>query len=73
MTLETRDKSITDDILKSLDGITGLDMRKIKVKVEKGFVTITGMVPTWTIYFDVEDSVRYTPGVTGVNNRLSVE
>lgn len=51
--------------------VKGLD--KLGVEVTNGIVKLSGSVPTWSIYFDVEDTSRFTTGVVDVINNLTIE
>ena len=67
------DESIAEDIMQDIELNSGVDVNKVDVRVENGVVTLSGVVPTWGMYFAVEDTARYTPGVVDVANRLEVE
>lgn len=71
---DSADRGIEDDVVAALSRISG-DIRDmaIRVKVEKGVVTIAGTVPTWSMYIAVEDTVRYADGVVHIVNKLNVE
>jgi osmotically-inducible protein OsmY len=67
------DHTIKKDIVYALDRMAVKELNKIKVDVSDGVVTFSGSVPTWDIYFDIEDTARYTAGVTGIKNELIIE
>jgi osmotically-inducible protein OsmY len=67
------DMSIEREIIKALQRMEYVTTDDIKVTVKNGVVTLTGSVSTWDLSFDIEDTARYTTGVTGVKNNLSVK
>lgn len=67
------DQSIAEDIMAALQRSMGIDLNRINLKVKDGYVVLTGEVPTYTMYLAVEDTARFTAGVTGVKNMLAVE
>lgn len=67
------DVTIKKDILYALERMAVIGLDKIKVDVSDGVVTLSGSVPTWDVYFDVEDTARYTSGVTAIKNELIIE
>jgi len=67
------DNLIEDEISSALGRMEVAGIENIRVKVKDGVVTLSGSVPTWDVYFDVEDTARYTSGVVEVKNRLRME
>lgn len=67
------DHIIQEDIFEALRRTYAINPDEIQVEVRKGAVTISGIVPTWDLYFDVENIAKHTHGVTNVKNLLSVE
>ncbi len=67
------DHIIREDILEALKRTYAVKPDAIQVEVKNGAVTLTGIVPTWGLYYDIENIARYTHGVTGVKNLLQVE
>ncbi|MCR4393586.1 MAG: BON domain-containing protein [Dehalococcoidales bacterium] len=67
------DEIINDEIKQALDRIDVKGLDRIKIKVKDGVVTLSGPVPTWSVAFDIEDTVRLTEGVRGIINKLYVE
>jgi osmotically-inducible protein OsmY len=64
---------IKKDIVSALERMEVEGLNNIKVDVVNGVVTLSGEVPTWSISFDIEDTARFTSGVTEVKNNLTVE
>lgn len=67
------DKAIADDIKATFARISSIDMNKVEIKVEKGVVTLSGTVPTWSNLLTAEDTARFTAGVIDVINNLSTQ
>jgi len=67
------DEIINDEIKQALDRMDVKGLDRIKIKVKDGVVTLSGPVPTWSVAFDIEDTVRFTEGVRGIINKLYVE
>jgi len=67
------DNLIEADIREALKRTYAVDLNSIQVKVKNGTVSLTGAVPTWNLYFDVEDTAKYTHGVMDVKNYLVVD
>ncbi len=70
---KTPDAAIKRDIEGALARMQVSSLAKLKVEVNKGVVSFSGSVPTWESAFDVEDTARFTAGVTGVKNNLKVD
>jgi osmotically-inducible protein OsmY len=64
---------IKEDIQGALRRTNAIDPDAIRIDVRNGVVTLTGTVPTWALYLDIENTARYTHGVADVKNRLVVE
>jgi len=60
-------------IVQTMHANADIDARHIKVTVAGGRATLTGTVRTWLQRNAVEQAVADAPGVTDVDNRLSVE
>jgi len=67
------DAEIAADIYRALREDATASTESINVEVVNGVVTLSGTVPTWTIYLDAEDTARHTPGVRSVRNQLAIE
>ncbi len=67
------DTEIAADIYRALRDDATAHTESISVDVVNGVVTLSGTVPTWTIYLDAEDTARHTPGVRSVRNQLTIE
>ena len=67
------DNSIKKEIKDALDRMEVAGLDNVKIEVKDGKVTLTGSVPSWSISFDVEDTARYTSGVSDVKNKLTVD
>jgi osmotically-inducible protein OsmY len=64
---------VKKDIVSALERMEVKGLEKLKVEVNEGVVTLSGTVPEWSIAFDVEDTARYTAGVTDVRSQLAVD
>ena len=72
------DKKINDDeialrCVNIINWDTTLPEDKIKVKVERGWVTLTGEVPWHFQRMAAESGVRKITGVTGITNLISIK
>jgi osmotically-inducible protein OsmY len=67
------DQSVRQDIIAALGRMEEPGLDKLSVEVKDGVVALSGRVPTWTAYFDVEDTARFTAGVVDVKNNLEIE
>lgn len=67
------DFSIKKDIISALERMEVYGLENLKVQVKNGKVTVSGSVPTWDVALAVEDTARFTAGVVGVKNAISVE
>ena len=69
---DVADRAIADDIVETLESKAAVDADDVNVRVRDGDVTLTGSVSTWTGRKAADEAAFYTPGVTHVNNRISV-
>lgn len=67
------DQRIQEDVCEALTMDGWVDANKIEVSVEKGDVTLNGVVPERAMKRYAEDAVIGIPGVRDVHNRLNVE
>lgn len=67
------DEAIAKDIIASMNRNRWIDPEDLNMTVEKGEVTLTGTVPTWSAKRAAHEAALYTPGVIMVNDRLSVQ
>lgn len=66
------DEAIAENIVNALERNALVTADDIDVTVEKGIVTLEGVVKTFSIKKAVYESALYTQGVTGVNNQIIV-
>jgi osmotically-inducible protein OsmY len=66
------DKDIANDIVRSLEARSAVYADDVNVRVRSGRVTLNGTVPSWPARQSAHDAAAFTPGVTGVDNRLLV-
>lgn len=66
------DEAIAADIVASMERNRWLEPEDVNLTVEKGEVTLTGSVPTWSAKRAAHDAALYTPGVIMVEDRLQV-
>jgi osmotically-inducible protein OsmY len=66
------DESIAEDAVRALSRNALVDAEAVDVTVRNGFVTLEGTVPSWVARDVALDAAYYTPGVTGVEDRLLV-
>lgn len=64
------DTTIAHAIIRALD--TGAGQPKITIRVEDGWVTLGGLVPTETAYEEVEQMLECVPGVRGITSEVRV-
>ncbi|MBI2854996.1 MAG: BON domain-containing protein [Chloroflexi bacterium] len=67
------DDCIATEVHRALRRSMAIDAERIKVKVKDGVVILSGTVPTWDMRFAVEDTAKFTTGVTGIVNKLKVD
>lgn len=67
------DNAIKKEITSALQRMEVDGLENIKVEVKDGVVTFSGTVPTWETVFDLEDTAKFTSGVTDVKSKLTVE
>ncbi|MEX1277660.1 MAG: BON domain-containing protein, partial [Chloroflexota bacterium] len=61
-----------DKIAKALARTAALDAAAISIQTDDGSVTLTGKVHSWSERKLVEDAAWSAPGVTEVNDKLSI-
>jgi osmotically-inducible protein OsmY len=67
------DTEIATEVLKALSWNLEIPSKGIQVKVENGWVSISGEVP-WNHQREaVSNAVRYLPGLVGLNNALTIK
>jgi osmotically-inducible protein OsmY len=66
------DGTLRQDIVDELDFEPSIDAANIGVAVEKGIVTLTGHVPTYSQKVTVENVVRRVKGVKGIADEIEV-
>jgi hypothetical protein len=64
------DQHLHDEIRAAL--ARRLPLETVDVTVDKGQVTLMGMVPSYRIRRDAEDIAWWTTGVKGVTNRIEI-
>jgi osmotically-inducible protein OsmY len=67
------DKDIAADVEQTLKRNIHIDAENITVKVERGKVTLTGLVPSWFAHSEAERCATFTAGVVDVMNSVIVE
>jgi len=67
------DEAIAGRVANLLDWDVTLPKGAVKVKVEKGFVTLTGQVDWQYQRFAAEQGIRRLQGVRGVSNQVQVK
>lgn len=67
-----KDRDIWLDIVDLLAEMPGLNAEELTVVVENGVVTLTGLVPTAHLKFDVEGIAKHVRGVRAVANDIEV-
>jgi osmotically-inducible protein OsmY len=71
--LETHiDQVISEAVVEALKRNIYVDEKDITVWVENQIVTLSGSVPNWAAYNAARDTAQFTPGVTDVQNNLSL-
>jgi osmotically-inducible protein OsmY len=70
---KTPDDTIQKEIILALNRMEVVGINNVQVTVKNGIVTLSGTVPTWPTAFDIEDTARFTSGVTGIKNKLIVD
>jgi osmotically-inducible protein OsmY len=71
-TEDVTDQAIAEDIVKAMERRWHLDPDRIDVTVENGLVTLSGMVPDIATEEVAFDAARYTAGVRGVRNDMTI-
>jgi osmotically-inducible protein OsmY len=64
--------AVREKIAKALARTAELDAAGISIQTDKGDVTLTGKVPSWSERDLVEDAAWSVPGVTKVHDKLSI-
>ncbi len=67
------DQSITEDVVDSLSWDSRVDASKIKVTVDRGVVTLTGSVPSYSSKTAATEAAWVIAGVNDINNQLKVD
>ncbi len=67
------DEAIAESVVAALDRDVLVDATDVTVNVDKGVVTLTGLVPSWASRRAAENDALMTAGVLGVRNELNVE
>ena len=70
---KTADSDIAEDIRAAIERSYAISNESVAVDINQGHVTLSGIVPTWYMYREVEEIARHTHGVKKVTNQLSVE
>lgn len=66
------DKDIRTFVIDELEWQPGLSSRDIAVSVDKGVVSLTGFVTSYTSKYDAEEATKRVAGVRGIANDLEV-
>jgi osmotically-inducible protein OsmY len=66
------DENLAENIVNALDRNINVNVDDINVTMEKGTVTLTGIVPSWSAKRAAYDTARYTLGVKEVKDRITV-
>ncbi len=66
------DTQITDDVLKALDASYSVPKDKLKIKVENGWITLSGELPWNYQRENAEYAINFLEGVKGVTNDISI-
>ncbi|HEU0291183.1 MAG TPA: BON domain-containing protein [Anaerolineales bacterium] len=66
------DEKLAENIVNALDRNISVDVDDINVTVDKGTVTLTGSVPTWSSKQAAYNAARYAHGVKHVNDLVAV-
>jgi osmotically-inducible protein OsmY len=67
------DKDIAKEVEQALKRNSHIDSQNITVKVDRGKVTLTGVVPSWFAHSEAEKCAAYSSGVLDVENLIIVE
>lgn len=71
-TKDVLDQTISEDIVAELERSTLVDVEDITIRVEKGAVTLSGTVPTWSARQAAYDAALFTAGVTNIHDNIVV-
>jgi len=66
------DTQIMDDVLKALDASWSVPKDKLKIKVENGWITLSGELPWNYQRENAEYAINFLEGVKGVTNDISI-
>jgi len=66
-------KTIAENVVSALDRSPELDLGDVDVRVEDGVVSLSGSVPTQSLYRSALDAARYTRGVIQIEDRIVVQ
>jgi osmotically-inducible protein OsmY len=69
---EFEDQRIAEEIESALERNVYIDPGQVEVKVDRGVVTLMGVVSDASGFRAARDAARYTRGVTDVDNRLAI-
>ena len=75
LSLDTRrsDEDIATAVLSRLSWSSSVPTDSVKVKVEKGWITLTGQVSEYYQKIAAEMDVRGLHGVTGISNKMTIK
>lgn len=69
---DVSDQIIASEIVQSLEANPDINAEDIDVTVERGIVTLTGIVPGWNVHKAAYEAALYKSGVIDVKNLLVV-
>jgi osmotically-inducible protein OsmY len=67
------DQAIADDIVSAIDRSLSVDAESVDVKVNRGIVTLSGIVPDWPGYRAAFNAAKYTVGVIDIIDDLVIK
>jgi osmotically-inducible protein OsmY len=70
---EVADEAIAQNISTNILSNCIVNPDTIDIKVDSGWATLTGTVPTWTAYNSIYEAVASTYGVTHINLNIDIE
>jgi osmotically-inducible protein OsmY len=71
-TKDITDEAIAEDIIKTLERTTDIDLENIHINVAEGMVKLSGSVRDWHTYRAIESISTYTYGVKDTINNIRV-
>jgi osmotically-inducible protein OsmY len=71
-TKHLEDMAIADAITKNLHEDSRIDLSSLDLKVKKGVITLTGVVPDKNLRNHINRTVMYTPGVVEIRDRMVI-